>query len=209
MATGPSIRESSETNPNALHDFHATKRGPRNVPQNVHSSALGTSSTAKDPGHPYAATKNIKFDFYEQRSSNAPFGYEHFVSLPPAYNHNITDLWPLILFLHGAGESQKAANESYASIRHGIPKVILCYDKLQSLSTENEMPSIDIPPVLRPRKGKQLKQGDKSADPVESKVCRTLAENFITVTPSLDMKQGYGWNELKVTPRVVTVPPVT
>lgn len=147
-------------------------------------------SVPKDPGHPHANTSHIYFKYFDQRKSNAPFGYEHFVSLPPTYDSDTTKQWPLILFLHGAGESQRGVNESYASIRHGIPKVILCYDKLKSGSD----PSIDIPLAARIRKSRQTRQGDKSVEPVDAEVCTTLAENFITVTPSLNMDYGYGWN---------------
>jgi len=148
----------------------------------------------KHPGHPYASTKHVKFDFFDQRTSNAPFGYEHFVSLPPAYGEDADRQWPLILFLHGAGESQRGRNESFASIRHGIPKVILCYDQLKPGSADDAPPSIDIPMAPRLRKSKQTKQGDKSSDSVPAEVCELLAENFITVSPSLNMDWGYGWN---------------
>jgi len=174
------------SNPDALHDYYVAKNGPKNVPERIIPTAMGetipnnndnntgpsTTSTStdknkeqekKDPGHPYANTENISFSFYDQRESNAPFGYEYYVSLPPAYNTNTNNTeptntgtdtetgtgtgetpdlkteaetgrkaekrkgkgnkWPLILFLHGAGESQRRPEESYLSIRHGIPKI--------------------------------------------------------------------------------------
>ena len=142
----------------------------------------------KDPGHPYAQTSNIVFNFYDQPTSTALFGYEHYISLPPTYNTSPDKSWPLILFLHGAGESQRAKNESYASIRHGVPKIILCYDKYKSGMSA---PSIDIPlaPRLRGRNPNKGKSGDAdlSRTPVSSEVCRIVAEEFITVTPSLIM----------------------
>lgn len=147
-------------------------------------------TVAKDPGHPYGTTSNTYFKYFDQRKSNAPFGYEYFVSLPPSYDVDSMKTWPLILFLHGAGESQRGMNESYASIRHGIPKVILCYDSLKS----GETPSIMIPLAPRLRKSRQTRQGDKSNEAVDPEVCTTLAENFVTVTPSLNMDFGYGWN---------------
>ena len=156
------VRDDPAQNPNALHDFHSAKRGPKNVPKVVTANMNGPS-IPKDPGHPYAQIKHISFNFYDQKTSNAPFGYEHFVSLPPAYEDDPSRQWPLILFLHGAGESQRGRNESYASIRHGIPKVILCYDKLISDST-NEQPSIDIPLAPRLSQSRQTKQGDKSVE---------------------------------------------
>jgi predicted peptidase len=156
-------------------------------------TSFAAAASAKSPGHPYADTNHIAFDFYDQRTSNAPFGYEHYVSLPPSYYSERTNRWPLILFLHGAGESQRAKNESYVTLRHGIPKIILCYDKLKNGMNP---PSIDIPIAERLRKGlrRQNQQGDKSTDPVDAEVARLVAENFITVTPSLNMEWGYGWN---------------
>ncbi|OAP60972.1 hypothetical protein AYL99_05974 [Fonsecaea erecta] len=195
------VRDDPEKNPNSLHDFHTAKRGPKNVPVVVMSMPVsGTSTTVpketvpKDPGHAYACTRHIRFEYFDQRASNAPFGYEHFVSLPPAYDEDRNKAWPLVLFLHGAGESQRGEHESFASIRHGVPKVILCYDKLRSNPITNEMPSIDIPIAPRLRKGKQTQQGDRSSEPVPRETCELLAENFITVTPSLNMGNGYGWN---------------
>lgn len=184
------VRDDPETNPNSLHDFHTARRGPKDVPNVVMASPTEHRSEPKDPGHPYAQTKHIQFNFYDQRTSNAPFGYEHFVSLPPKYDEDTSRTWPLILFLHGAGESQRGRNESFSSIRHGIPKVILCYDKLKS----NETPAIDVPVATRLKRSKQTKQGDKSVEPVPPEVCTLLAENFITVSPSLNMDWGYGWN---------------
>jgi hypothetical protein len=183
-------REDPAINPNALHDFHKARRGPRNVPAIVMALDNG-ERIAKDPGRPYAETKHISFKYFDQRTSNASFGYEHYVSLPPTYDTEEARPWPLILFLHGAGESQRGANESYASIRHGIPKVILCYDRLKD---GMDLPSIDIPPATRMGKTKQVKQGDKSMEPVPAEVCTYVAENYVTVTPSLNMECGYGWN---------------
>lgn len=140
---------------------------------------------SKDPGHPYARTKHISFTFHDQTNSPAPFGYEYYVSLPPSYTSQPEKSWPLILFLHGAGESQRAANESYASLRHGVPKIILCYDKWKD---GLETPSIDIP--LAPRLRRAGKTTDKSSEPVDPEVCRLVAEEFITVTPSLNMGES-------------------
>ncbi|KIW91144.1 uncharacterized protein Z519_08038 [Cladophialophora bantiana CBS 173.52] len=104
------VRDDPEKNPNSLHDFHTVKRGPKNVPAVVMPTP--TSSTEerkrpKNPGHSYAHTEHVRFDYFNQRASNAPFGYEHFVSLPPSYAEDSAKAWPLVLFLHGAGESQR------------------------------------------------------------------------------------------------------
>ncbi|EHY55940.1 hypothetical protein HRR83_006679 [Exophiala dermatitidis] len=218
-ATGKA-RDDPEINPNSFHDFHMARRRPKNVPDKVipvmatsneqlegQQAAAVAASVPKHPGHPYAETKHIKYDFFNQRTSNAPFGYEHFVSVPPNYDEDVNKKWPLILFLHGAGQSQRGRNESYFSLRHGIPKVILCYDQYKARTdsgglTENVSttssspppPSINIPVAERFKRSKQTKQGDKSYDPVPIEVCELVAENFITVTPSLNMDWGYGWN---------------
>jgi len=191
--TSKLTRGDPQVNPNALHAFHTAKRGPKNIPKHIVMSDSNHHSETppKDPGHPHAATSHISFEYFDQRRSNAPFGYEHYVSLPPDYSIDTTKTWPLVLFLHGAGESQRGINESYASIRHGIPKVILCYDKFKSGTNQ---PTIDIPLAPRLRSSRQTRQGDKSTEPVDSEVCALLAENFITVTPSLNMEYGYGWN---------------
>ena len=143
---------------------------------------------AKDPGHPYAQTSHISFAFFDQPLSPSPFGYEHYVSVPPSYNSSGDKTWPLILFLHGAGESQRGKNESYASIRHGVPKIILSYDKYKAGMLP---PSIDIPlaPRLRGRNPNKGKSGDAdlSSTPVSPEICTMVAEEFITVTPSLNM----------------------
>lgn len=57
-------------------------------------------------------------------------------------------------------------------------------------------PSIDIPIAerLRTRLKKQNAQGDNSSASVDPEVARFVAEGFITVTPSLDLDWGYGWN---------------
>lgn len=35
---------------------------------------------------------------------------------------------------------------------------------------------------------------DRSSEPVPTESCLLVAENFITVSPSLNMTHGYGWN---------------
>jgi predicted peptidase len=185
-------RDDPAINPNSLHQFHAAIRGPKDIP-NLVVRADSTEPAPIDPGHPYARTSQVSFNFFQQRKSNAPFGYEYFVSLPPSYDSNASSRWPLILFLHGSGESQRSHGESYVSLRHGIPKVILCYDRLQS-GLDHPPPCINIPRPPRQWKNKKSQQGDKSNEPVPTDSCVVLAENFVTVTPSLNMRNGYGWS---------------
>ncbi|KAL1613900.1 hypothetical protein SLS54_010177 [Diplodia seriata] len=147
----------------------------------------------KDPGHAYANTKHIPFLFAQQTVSTATFGYDFFLSLPPNYTTLKDKQWPVVIFLHGAGESQRGPNESYACLRHGIPKIILCYDRLK----DGSRPSVTIPMAerLRPRTPKS----DLSATPVPPDICCKVAEEFVTLTPVLDMGNGYGWNETILT----------
>ncbi|KAF2203890.1 alpha/beta-hydrolase [Delitschia confertaspora ATCC 74209] len=147
------------------------------------------SPKVKLPGHSYSKTSHVSFDYFEQTNSPAAYGYDYFVSLPPTYDTSESKQWPLILFLHGAGESQREANESYVTLRHGVPKIILCYDKLKS----GEEPKLEIPLPGRFSK-RQPNKGDLAGMPVKDEVAELVAENFITVTPSLNMEWGYGWN---------------
>jgi len=138
-----------------------------------------------DPGHRYSATKHISFKLYRQSVSSGPFGYDHYISLPPAYDQQPDKNWPLVIFLHGAGESKRGPNESYAYLRHGVPKIILCYNKLRS----GETPAIDISPRggRNPNAGRRRVDRDLSSTPVPEDVCKIVAEEFITLTPVLDM----------------------
>ncbi|KAJ9132441.1 Alpha/beta-hydrolase [Pleurostoma richardsiae] len=153
------------------------------------------STKPVEPGHPYAATKHISFSLYRQTVSAAPYGYDYFVSLPPKYESQPEKTWPLVLSLHGAGESQRGPNETFACLRHGIPKIILCYDRLK----DGNEPAIDIPLASRlrgrnPNKGRNRADADLSTSPVPEEVCKVVAEEFVTLTPVLDMNNGYGWN---------------
>lgn len=108
--------------------------------------------------------------------------------------------------MHGSGESKRGKDETYAALRHGIPKIILCYDKLKS----GEEPRIDIPLAGRfkgqnPNKGKGRNDADLSTKPVPEEVCKIVAEEFITVTPVLDMNDGYGWNASVLTSLLDTI----
>ena len=82
------------------------------------------------------------------------------------------------MFLHGAGEAQRDLNEFHACLRHGIPKTILCYDKLE----EGTQLSSDVPlaPRLRSRNqnGVDAKLSTASV-PIE--VYNIVAEEFINV----------------------------
>ncbi|KAH8918611.1 alpha/beta-hydrolase [Atractiella rhizophila] len=149
-----------------------------------------SSKALLNPGHSYATTTHISFTYHQQIISPAAFSYTYYLSLPPAYTEDSTRHWPLLLFLHGAGESQRTAGESYPALRHGVPKIVLCYDRWKS----GKEPKVDIPQASK-LKGRNPNKGvDFAADPVDVEVCKLVAEEFVTVTPVLDMTNGYGWN---------------
>lgn len=139
---------------------------------------------AKSPGHPWATTSHISFKFYSQKPSGSTFGYDYFVSLPPSYALDTSRRWPLILSLHGAGDSQRGAGESYASIRNGIPKIVLCYDRLKD---GIDPPYVEIPAAPRMRRAGH--GGGGSGEPVDEEVCSLVAEEFVTLTPSMNMSE--------------------
>ncbi|KAF2149722.1 hypothetical protein K461DRAFT_287559 [Myriangium duriaei CBS 260.36] len=76
---------------------------------------------SKNVGYVYGTTCHISFAFHSQHFSSTSFGYDYFVSLPASYD------------LSEARELQRMDNESYASLYHAIPKVILCYDTLHQV----------------------------------------------------------------------------
>ncbi|KAJ9635989.1 hypothetical protein H2199_008344 [Coniosporium tulheliwenetii] len=146
------------------------------------------SPTPQRPRPPLRQNLPYLLHLPHSNPTSTPFGYDYFLSLPPSYDADPTKQWPLVLFLHGAGESQRGPNESYATLRHGVPKIILCYDRLK----DGKEPSIEIPLAARlrgrnPNKGRGREDADKSVVPVPKEVCDIVAEEFITVTPSLDM----------------------
>ena len=51
--------------------------------------------------------------------------FRYLLSLPPSYSEDLTKRWPLILFLHGSGES--GADLERVKI-HGIPRLVQVYD---------------------------------------------------------------------------------
>lgn len=48
----------------------------------------------------------------------------YYLHLPKNYNQEIGEKWPLIIFLHGAGERGNGENELYRVKKHGITKYI-------------------------------------------------------------------------------------
>lgn len=90
-----------------------------------------------------------------------------------------------------ADEFQRAPSEPYALLRHGIPKIVLSYDKLM----DSEEPKIYIP--LAPRLKRSGRTADRSGESVREDVCKLVAEEFITITPSLNMGKSASYSTAK------------
>lgn len=48
-------------------------------------------------------------------------GYDTLISLPPTYDRQRADAWPLLLFLHGAGQRGR---DLWAVTKHGVPRLL-------------------------------------------------------------------------------------
>jgi len=101
--------------------------------------------------------------FQQKKTSAIPFAYRYLLFLPAAYESKIPEkYWPLLLFLHGAGESHGPIEKV---LIHGPPKLIHAY----SLSKETK----------------------RSMDNVNMECARLLAENFIVCSPQVDQGDGW------------------
>ena len=91
-------------------------------------------------------------------------GYDYLLFLPKGYDPKADKKWPLILFLHGAGE--RGTNVWLVSV-HGPPKL--------------------VKPVVPPAKG----ESDEARQQREA-ASKLLAENFIVVSPQCP--EGGRWD---------------
>ncbi len=106
--------------------------------------------------------------FKQKKSELIPFVYEYLLSLPPDYNNDDKNKkWPLLLFLHGAGESHPPIEKLFA---HGPPKLIDAYLK--------------------------SKQGIHPKDDTNLESAKFLAENFVTCSPQVNSGYGWNSNVL-------------
>ncbi|KAI9014710.1 Alpha/Beta hydrolase protein [Gaertneriomyces semiglobifer] len=126
-----------------------------------------------------------------QKNSQAAYQYQYLISTPPAYDQDKAKKWPLILFLHGSGESGHGGQNDIEMIkRHGIAKIVTAY----GLIKEGKPPVVDIQEGKKNRK-KTDDEEDLSSTPVPEETAKFVAENFITVSPQLDLGKGVaGWN---------------
>lgn len=100
--------------------------------------------------------------FKQKKNSLIPFVYEYLLSVPVDYNNDEKKNWPLLLFLHGAGERFPPIDKIS---KHGPPKLIDFYSKN---TQENQITS-----------------------DVNWEAAKFLAENFITCSPQVSTGYGW------------------
>jgi len=115
-------------------------------------------------------------------------GYRYLLSVPPTYYEKADTKYPLILFLHGSGES--SSNLELAK-KHGIPRLVQVYDNWK----EGKVTKDDLlDPGAKSKSTVSIKDSSvKPTKPMNLDCARTVAENFITLTPQVDPAYGYGW----------------
>ncbi|KAI9101752.1 phospholipase/Carboxylesterase [Phlyctochytrium arcticum] len=127
---------------------------------------------------------------FEQKKSPASYAYRYYLSTPPTYETDTTTKWPLILFLHGKGESAQGGGPAELEYvkRHGIPKLVAAYELIKA----GKPPLVKIPGPVSAEKEKD--EPDAGEIPVNEECAKIVAEQFITVSPQVDLAKGYGWN---------------
>ena len=99
-----------------------------------------------------------------ERTVAKKVGYSYLLSLPTGYQAGGEKTWPLILFLHGAGER---GSDPWLVAKHGPPKLIRG----------------DVP-AAAPTKGKAAAPGETpEAAAKREQSAKLLRENFIVVSP--------------------------
>lgn len=71
--------------------------------------------------------------FTQKKTNSIPFVYEYLLSVPIDYETDREKKWPLLLFLHGAGESHPPIDKVR---KHGPPKLIDQYST-SSINSES------------------------------------------------------------------------
>jgi predicted peptidase len=101
--------------------------------------------------------------FQQKKTSAIPFAYQYLLSVPTGYGFEKTEkYWPLLLFLHGVGESHGPIEKV---LKHGPPKLVHAYSS--------------------------IKEDERLIDNVNMECARLLAENFITCSPQVDQGDGW------------------
>ncbi|KNC97369.1 dienelactone hydrolase [Spizellomyces punctatus DAOM BR117] len=128
---------------------------------------------------------------FVQQKSPAAYAYQYLLSTPPQYEEDSSKKWPLILFLHGAGESARGGQNDLEFVkRHGIPKLVTAYELIQA----GKPPIVHVPDLKAAKKTVDEEEPDAASLPVPEETAKLVAETFITVSPQVDLTKGYGWN---------------
>ncbi len=120
---------------------------------------LGTVATAQTPDPELMQTRQ---KFQTQSTKKTELGY--LLYLPPGYDAKAAKQWPVILFLHGAGE--RGTNLAQVAV-HGPPKLVK-----------------KTPPVPKTETDEARKSREAAT--------KLVAENFIVVSPQCAV--GERWN---------------
>ncbi len=103
------------------------------------------------------------------------FPYRYLLSTPPSYQDNPNTHWPLLLYLHGSGESH--SNNIELAKMHGIPRLVQAYENLKNGKPAPE--KTQYRPEISPEDFDEL-------PPVNLDCAKIIAEQFITVTPQVE-----------------------
>jgi len=103
------------------------------------------------------------------------FPYRYLLSTPPSYKDDTTKHWPLLLYLHGSGESH--SNNIELAKAHGIPRLVQAYENLK-----NGKPA----PEKTQYRSEPLPEDFEELPPVNLGCAKIVAEQFITLTPQVE-----------------------
>lgn len=70
-----------------------------------------------------------------------PLGYKYYLTLPEGYAEDTTKKWPLLVFLHGAGERGDDLNRLKV---HGPPKLIAAGQKFEAIVVCPQVPEGEV-----------------------------------------------------------------
>jgi len=125
-----------------------------------------------------------------KKKANLPdlTSYRYLLSLPPTYSEDNSKHWPLLLFLHGAGES---GNDLELVKKHGVPRLVQVYENWKNGKvSENDLITENIKATIIPEKDSSF----KPVRPISLECAKIVSENFITLSPQVDPSiSGYGW----------------
>jgi len=122
------------------------------------------------------STKQAFIQAYKSETTKpGVFPYRYLLSTPPSYQTDPNTHFPLLLYLHGSGESH--ATDIELTKMHGIPRLVQAYENLK-----NGKPA----PEKTQYKPENPTEDWDELPPVELECARIVAEQFITVTPQVE-----------------------